>query len=145
MARELVIHVLLLLYCHQVHFTQNFGDHVCSGPLLCLLIPPLIGGALFCIWSCKFNVYEQKWVTCRHSLCGNKENIFILIFFFFLFLLTTMHTYMNFIVPRWRKKCTHTLFYIIHILDKICLITWGSTFYSSHSLIMWGSNYHIKN
>lgn len=119
MARELVIHVLLLLYCHQVHFTQNFGDHVCSGPLLCLLIPPLIGGALFCIWSCKFNVYEQKWVTCRHSLCGNKENIFILIFFFFIFINNNAYMHEFYSSKMKEKVYTYSILHYTHIRQDL--------------------------
>lgn len=119
MARELVIHVLLLLYCHQVHFTQNLGDHVCSGPLLCLLIPPLIGGALFCIWSCKFNVYEQKWVTCRHSLCGNKENIFILIFFFLIFINNNAYMHEFHSSKMKEKVYTYSILHYTHIRQDL--------------------------
>lgn len=99
--RELVVHVLLLLYCHQVHSPRVLEK--CLFRTIVIFVDSTSGWTLFCIWSSAMlmNRYFKLFFILLATIKRRTSSSFLL-------LLPTMHMCMNFIVPRSRRKCSYT-------------------------------------
>lgn len=83
-ARELVVYVLLLLYCHQVHSPRVLEK--CLFRTIVIFVDSTSGWTLFCIWSSAMlmNRYFKLFFTLLATIKRRTSSSFLL-------LLLTMH------------------------------------------------------